>query len=262
MTRREYLTYKQKQNGGAEQPQYLFIFFTGNKDKVREIRQILGEDMPFLSVDIDTEEVQACSVEKVAKQKIIDSYQVLLKSRRDLVIKDGQTIINDDPLKNYKLILAVEDTGLGFEDCGTYTDKGYTPSWYPGALIKFFYKSLGSDSSKINKKIARMLMGSRACSTTGVGLLIEGEEPKTFLGKLESQVCYPKGSNGFDFDYILELTEGPHRGKSISELTDTEKNEISHRGKAILEMKNYLIQQAITFVPLGPDYGDRVLSTN
>jgi XTP/dITP diphosphohydrolase len=47
----------------------------------------------------------------------------------------------------------------------------------------------------------------------------------------------PKGSNGFGYDPIFYL---PELKKTAAELTDSEKNEVSHRGKAAREMKKII----------------------
>lgn len=43
----------------------------------------------------------------------------------------------------------------------------------------------------------------------------------------------PRGSGGFGYDPVFELTEAPHAGKTAAEIGAAEKNAISHRGRAL-----------------------------
>ena len=45
----------------------------------------------------------------------------------------------------------------------------------------------------------------------------------------------PKGTNGFGYDPIFE-----YNGKTFAEMDESEKNKISHRGKAIEEFMNFI----------------------
>ena len=52
----------------------------------------------------------------------------------------------------------------------------------------------------------------------------------------------PKGRQGFGYDPIFYL---PELGKTSGELTEEEKNAISHRGKVLRKMKGILEQEGI-----------------
>lgn len=67
------------------------------------------------------------------------------------------------------------------------------------------------------------------------------EEEKFILGKGEVEgkiVKIPRGENGFGFDPIFEV-EG---GKTYAEMTREEKNKISHRKRALEDLKRQLLQ--------------------
>lgn len=60
----------------------------------------------------------------------------------------------------------------------------------------------------------------------------------TERGTIEGIIGYEeRGENGFGYDPIFFL---PERGKTTAELDPEEKNEISHRGKALRLMKDVI----------------------
>lgn len=64
----------------------------------------------------------------------------------------------------------------------------------------------------------------------------EAGESVQFRGTIEGSIGYePRGTNGFGYDPIFMVGD-----KSTAELDPDEKNKISHRGKALVALKNYL----------------------
>ena len=89
---------------------------------------------------------------------------------------------------------------------------------------------LGEMKGKENRK-ARF----KCCMTL---LNPDGEIAFTYTGVCEGSICeYQKGINGFGYDPIF-LLDGSDR--TMAELSEEEKNEISHRGKALKEVIKYL----------------------
>ena len=65
-----------------------------------------------------------------------------------------------------------------------------------------------------------------------------GEETVTFKGTVSGVITMEKlGEHGFGYDPIFYV---PRMHKTMAQLTDTEKGEISHRRQAIDKLKNYL----------------------
>jgi XTP/dITP diphosphohydrolase len=81
-----------------------------------------------------------------------------------------------------------------------------------------------------------------------LALARQGEVLKTFEGKLEGVIGFqPRGGNGFGYDPIFLL---PHFGKTMAELSDQEKNRLSHRGIALRKLIEYLqLSQGSGFQP-------------
>ena len=68
-------------------------------------------------------------------------------------------------------------------------------------------------------------------------MLPDGRELST-RGTIEGRIGYEeKGLNGFGFDPIFYV---PEIGKYTAELSDEDKNRISHRGKALAAMKEQI----------------------
>ena len=69
-------------------------------------------------------------------------------------------------------------------------------------------------------------------------LLNVEKEPLLFEGIAEGYIAdAPLGEGGFGYDPIFHSTEV---NKRFSELTQEEKNKVSHRGKALLKLLTYL----------------------
>ena len=65
--------------------------------------------------------------------------------------------------------------------------------------------------------------------------LSDGEKTITAVADIQGYVAeIPRGENGFGFDEIFELEDG----RTLAELSDKEKNEISARKKALEKLKN------------------------
>ena len=67
-----------------------------------------------------------------------------------------------------------------------------------------------------------------------------GSEVITFLGEVEGDITTsPRGSNGWGWDPIF-MPKG--YDKTFSEMTSQEKNKLSHRYKALMKFKKYLLR--------------------
>ncbi|MCR4590966.1 MAG: RdgB/HAM1 family non-canonical purine NTP pyrophosphatase [Lachnospiraceae bacterium] len=186
------------------------VFATGNKDKIREIREIMSDfDIPILSmkeagIETDVEE-NGKSFEENA----------LIKARA--VWKEcGGIVLSDDS--------GLEIDALNKEP-GIYSARylGHDTSYHEknGDLIKRL------SGVPDEKRTARFV-----CAVAAV--FPDGSE-KTVRGVMEGRIGYEeKGENGFGYDPIFIL---PKYGVTTAELSPEVKNEESHRGKALRLIK-------------------------
>lgn len=186
------------------------IFATGNEGKMREIRAILG--------DMD---VEICSMKEAGIQTDI--------------IEDGRTF-EENAIIKAKTIAAQTDAIVLADDSGLEIDYlNKEPGIYSA-------RYLGEDTpySIKNKSLIDRLTGvpdekRTARFVCAIAAAFPDGEVVTTQGVIEGKIGYEeKGSNGFGYDPIFYV---PEYGCSTAQLTEEQKNRISHRGKALEAMK-------------------------
>jgi XTP/dITP diphosphohydrolase len=196
------------------------VFATGNKNKMKEIRQILGDlGMEILSmaeagVDGDVEE----NGTTFSENSMIKAREVsrLLKEKNEA----------DDS------IVLADDSGLEVDYLGG--EPGIYSARFMGHDTPYSEKN-----AAILDKLAGVPDKDRTarfvCAISAV--FPDGKELSS-LGKMEGIIGYEiAGANGFGYDPIFFL---PEYGKTSAEISPEEKNAISHRGKALREMESLL----------------------
>lgn len=80
---------------------------------------------------------------------------------------------------------------------------------------------------------------TRACRyVAAIAWMKPGEEPKVFVDTCECVIAdHPAGHNGFGYDPIIFYEP---MGKTMAEMSDEEKNSISHRAKALRRLEAWL----------------------
>ena len=199
------------------------IFATGNKNKMIEIRMILAD--------------LGC--------KILSQKEAGIQAD---VVEDGQTFEENALIKattiadiarkmpEYKnAVVLADDSGLAVDYIGG--EPGVYSARYMGEDTSYEIK---------NRNIIERLSGAEGkersarfvCNIAAVledGRVIQREAYMEGLIAKE-----PAGNGGFGYDPILYL---PEFGKTSAELTMEEKNQISHRGKALEAMKKALKEE-------------------
>ena len=189
------------------------IFATGNEGKMREIRSILS-DTGYAVMSMKEAGIQAD------------------------ITEDGKTFEENALIKaravarHTKAVVLADDSGLEVD----YLNKepGIYSARYLGENTSYRVKNQNLIDRlagvEDEKRTARFV-----CAIAAV--FPDGQELVT-LGEIQGRIDYEeKGKNGFGYDPIFYV---PEFGKTTAELTDEEKNSISHRGRALRKMKEKL----------------------
>lgn len=189
------------------------IFATGNEGKMREIRAILEDlKLPVLSM----------------KEAGVNPE----------IVEDGKTFGENAEIKARAVWNLTGDIVLA-------DDSGLVVDYIEGEPGIYSARYLGEDTSYAvkNQVIIDRLSQAKGsersarfvCNIAAVlqdGRVLHAEET------MEGEIAYaPAGSGGFGYDPILYL---PEFAKTSAELTMDEKNQISHRGKALRAVKELL----------------------
>lgn len=189
------------------------VFATGNQGKMREIKAIMADmdvevvSMKEAGICVDIEEDGATFEENA-----------LIKARA--IAKETDAIVLAD------------DSGLEID----FLDKapGVLSARYMGEDTPYEVKN--SHILDLLKDVQGAERSARfVCSIAAV--FPDGREFTTYA-TIEGEIGHKiAGENGFGYDPIFFV---PEFGKTTAELSAEEKNEISHRGKALSMMKEIL----------------------
>ena len=196
------------------------VFATGNEGKMREIRMIMADiGIPVVSmkeagVSADIEENG-----KTFEENAVIKAKTVMELTGEMAMAD--------------------DSGLEIDYLGgapgiysaRYMGEDTPYSIKNAALIEKLSEAQGEERS------ARFVCAIACVMPDGTTL--------TSRGVMEGRIAHEiKGENGFGYDPIFYL---PEYGCTSAEITPEKKNELSHRGKALREMKeklrNYLDQK-------------------
>ena len=189
------------------------IFATGNENKMKEIREILGA-LPLEILSMKEAGVSADIVEdgKTFEENALIKARAICKLAGEMVLAD--------------------DSGLEID----YLNKepGIYSARYMGEDTSYHIKNKSLidrlEGVPDEKRTARFVCAIAAVFPDGKELVVRGT--------VEGIIGYEeKGENGFGYDPIFYL---PKRGCTTAELPPEEKNSISHRGNALRLMKDLL----------------------
>lgn len=184
------------------------VIASGNAGKIKEAQEILKEfkitSIKDAGIDIDVEEDK-------------DTFE-------GNAIKKAEVIANK--LNGKKCI--ADDSGIEIEYL----------NGFPGVVTKRWFE--GTDRER-NLKLIEKLKGvpkeNRKIKFTTAIALSDGKNTICELGIIDGFVAEEvRGENGFGFDEIFEL----ENGKTLAELTQEEKNQISARKIALEKIKKKL----------------------
>ncbi|CAB3370332.1 inosine triphosphate pyrophosphatase [Cloeon dipterum] len=180
------------------------VFVTGNAKKLEEVVAILGKNFPheFTSKKLDLPEYQG-EIDDICKAKCLEAAKLV----------QGPVV--------------VEDTSLCFNSLGGL----------PGPYIKWFLDKLGPEGlhrmlagweDKSAKAICTMAYCSGPSATTS--------QVQLFQGIVDGDIVSPRGPRLFGWDPCFQ-PKG--YDQTFAELPKEQKNLISHRALAVMNMKNF-----------------------
>lgn len=187
------------------------VFATNNRNKIREIKEIIGKNIEIISLD----EI-GCNEELPETAETI-SENALMKARY--------------VSEKYGYDCFADDTGLEVECLGGAPGV-HTARYAPGdghdshANVSFLLENMKNETNR------------KARFVTFIALIEEGKE-KLFEGVCSGAIAHERmGDNGFGYDPVFIPEEGT--GLSFAQMLPIEKNKISHRGKAVKQLIEYL----------------------
>ncbi len=189
------------------------IFATGNAGKVKEIRMIMED----AGMEVISMKEAGISVE-IEEDGTTYEENALLKARAVAAYTSD--------------IVMADDSGLEID----YLNKepGVYSARYMGEDTSYHIKN-NNLIERLNGVPEEQRTARFVCAIAAV--LPDGRELTT-RATIEGRIGYEeKGENGFGYDPIFYV---PKFGKTTAELSEEEKNQISHRGKALRLMKEEL----------------------
>jgi XTP/dITP diphosphohydrolase len=186
------------------------VFATNNAHKLQELRQMIGDHYEVLGLaDIGCHEDIPETADNIEGN-------AMMKAR---YVKE-----------HYGYDCFSDDTGLEIDALGG--EPGVHSARYAGP---------GHDSeANIDKVLTKLdgVTGRTARFRTAI-VLLQGDESHLFEGQVEGVILTERhGTGGFGYDSIFQPVEGD--GSTFAQMSPQQKNSISHRGRAVAKLVEYL----------------------
>lgn len=192
------------------------IFATGNENKMREIREILGTD----NYDIFSMKEAGIDCDIVEDGKTFEENS-LIKSRAIAAIAGDAIVLADDS---------------GLEIDALNKEPGIYSARYLGEDTSYDVKN-----ANLIERLAGVEKDKRSARfVCAVSAVFPDKTEAVVRGTIEGYIGYaPMGINGFGYDPIFYLWD---KDVSTASMSPEEKNAISHRGKALRMIKEEIIK--------------------
>ena len=176
---------------------------------------------------------------KIAEFKeLLSGFQIEIKSLKDFgpippVVEDGKTF-EENAYKKAHLTAKVigfpaiaDDSGLLVEALGG--EPGVHSARYAGE---------GASDEENNQKLLKAMEGidnRKAKFLCVIAIAVPSGPALTYEGRCEGEIALePRGENGFGYDSIFYY---PPLKKTFAQISAEQKNKISHRGRAMRELR-------------------------
>ena len=124
-----------------------------------------------------------------------------------------------------------DDSGIEAEALG----------WAPGVRTARFAGEHATDTENLAKLAAEAPAGSRLRYVCVIAHVDPDGNERVFEGTTEGTVAdAPRGERGFGYDPLFVPDDGAGDGRTMAELSDAEKDAISHRGRAARALAEWL----------------------
>lgn len=190
----------------------MLVFATNNTHKLNELRNIVGDRYNIMSLsDIDCHD-------DIPETAGTLRGNAEMKAR---YVKD-----------HYGYDCFADDTGLMVDalngEPGVYSARYAGPGHNSQANMELLLKNMEHSSD-------------RGAHFSTVIALIEGERMHTFEGRVDGEILRePTGTEGFGYDPVFQPTG---YDVSFAQMSQQEKNSISHRGRAVAKLMEYLLNK-------------------
>jgi XTP/dITP diphosphohydrolase len=110
----------------------------------------------------------------------------------------------------------------------------------PGIYSARYAGRSATDAENRDRLRAEVPPGSRLRYVCAVAYVVPGEEPRVAEGDCEGRMAErPRGEGGFGYDPLFVPADGDG-SRTMAELSDAEKDRVSHRGRAAREAAAWL----------------------
>ena len=185
------------------------IVATRNAHKTREIRRILGADFAVSDLSAYPEAPETVETGKTFEENAVLKATTASRQLPGLVVAD--------------------DSGLEVDALGGA----------PGIYSARYAGQNATDKQNIDELLAELARIERAKRSARfccvIALAREGKLLGTFEGVVEGMIVdSPRGRGGFGYDPVFMPTEF---GKTFGQLSPTEKDQVSHRARALEKLR-------------------------
>ena len=192
--------------------EFKLVFATSNKGKYNEVKKMMPRNINLLSLN---------------DLNFIGDIQETGKT-----LKQNAKIKSDFIFNNFGINCFADDSGLEIDSL----------NGMPGIYSARFAGKTCNSNDNI-EKVWKLLTGYKNTDAKFKSILSLNIDGKTFFfeGKINGKIIFNKrGTNGFGYDSIF-IPNGYN--KTFAELNSVEKNEISHRSKALKRLIIFLDKQ-------------------
>lgn len=186
----------------------IVVAATKNKGKIREMQTILGE----LDIDVKSQSEMGINVD----------------------VEENGTTFEENALIKARAVAALTDNAVIADDSGLCVE---CLDGRPGIYSARYAGEDASDSDRIEKLLSEMKSSQNRTAkfVCAVAMIYPDGRELTALGEVYGSITdKPIGKNGFGYDPVFVPDE---LGKTFAEASDEEKNNISHRKRALMKLK-------------------------